>query len=305
MLFLSPAQIDEILEIISQFHTVFVAGNVGVDILSKQDKLALQNAGVNTAQFTTSKIEEAFRFGILSTALTNDTVKNMDYKAFKAFVKSGKFVPLNAAEKAALDVVKRQAYGDIKGLGNRIVQQVNNTIIQVSKQQEKKMRKQIQQVAHQAIKDRISLQQFSSELGHATKDWSRDFDRIADYIMHSAYQHGRAEYLIDKYGDKVEIYFTVYNGACKHCIETYLTDGLGSEPRIFLLTDVLANGSNIGRKSDQWLPSVDPLHPWCRCTLTQKPANSKWDENLQQFVLVRNTHGVNRKSKIKVTITGV
>ena len=301
-MFLTPAQISEILQIIAQFHLIFIAGNVGNGVLSDEDKIALQNAGIDVSNLPIGKVEEAFRFGILSTALKNDAVKQMDYAAFKAFLKSGKFLPLTPAEEFALNVVKRQAYGDIKGLGNRIVQRTNSTIIQVSKQQERKVKKQISKIAENVIKNRLSLQQFSSELGHATKDWARDFDRIADYIMHSAYQHGRAEQLLGKYGDEVEIYFSVYQGACKHCIETYLTDGLGSEPIVFKLVDVLANGSNIGRKSKDWLPSVDPLHPWCRCTLTIKPKNSIWSDKLQQYILVRNTQGVNRKSKITVTI---
>jgi hypothetical protein len=32
------------------------------------------------------------------------------------------------------------------------------------------------------------------------------------------------------------------------------------------------------------LPTVDPIHPYCRCTLNVKKPGYEWDENLRAFV---------------------
>lgn len=304
MLFLNPKQIQEIFDIIENYHSIFIYTNVGSDFLSTEDRLKLLSFGVDINNFNPQDIiTHAFKFGMLSQALEKKVVKNFNYNQFLDFVQSGKFLPLTKSEELALQAVKQQCYGDIRGLQNKIKQTVNQTIITTSQKQKAKVKKQINQLAQTAISERQSIVKFSSELGHLTKDWARDFDRIADYIMHSAYQHGRAEQLLKTYGDDVEVYFTVYEKACKHCVRIYLTDDIGSEPKVFKLIDVMANGNNIGVKSIDWLASINPIHPWCRCTLTLKPKNSIWDANKNQFVITRNTHGVRRKSKVKVEVS--
>ena len=105
----------------------------------------------------------------------------------------------------------------------------------------------------------------ASEIGHATGDWERDFLRIAYYVLHNAYNYGRARTIFRDYGEDAEVYFNVLKGACKHCMELYLTDpdDIESPPKIFKLKDVLANGNNIGRKVADWLPTISPIHPYC------------------------------------------
>jgi hypothetical protein len=292
------------MEVIEFYHVLFIGKNVGTSVLSQADINILKKFGINPTSLIGLKFEQAFRFGVLSSALKNSTrLKNLSYDDFKRFLKSGGALPLTAQEKYALQSLKQQAYGDIKGLGNRVQQQFNQMIITVSQKQRGKMQKLIESAAKETLMNRGSVGQLSSLLGHKTKDWARDFDRIADYIMHSAYQHGISTKLLEDYGDDVEVYYDVYEGACEHCIRTYLTNGLGSEPKVFKLKDILRNGNNIGRKAKNYLPSVDPLHPWCRCTINRKPPDSVWDMVKQAFVLVRNTYGVKRKSKIKITIS--
>lgn len=301
---LSSSQIKSIFGIIDKFHTVFISTHVGVDYLTDEQKFTLKKAGIDLSTFTKAElIDNAFKFGMLSNMLqaTGNNSK-LSYKKFLTFLEKNN-LPLTADEKFALDAVKQQCYGDITGLGNKVRQDVNNIIIKHSNAQKFKMEASINKLAQTAISERQTLNKLSSELGHLTKDWSRDFDRISDYIMHSAYQHGRAQNLFKNYGDDVEVYFTVYPKACKHCIRIYLTGDIGSEPIVFKLKDVLGNGNNIGVKSIDWKASVNPIHPWCRCTLTVKPPNSVWDSATQRFILIRNTHGVKRKSKVKVSVS--
>jgi hypothetical protein len=296
-------QIKELSSVIDFFHTLFIGENVGMDSLSKSDLSVLKEAGISAKFIENTPAEQAYKFGILAAALKDKRVKDMTYDGFRKFINSGNFIPLTEAEKEAMKFVKQQMYNDIRGLGNRISSDFTRDLIESNKKQRLRTASIIRNETALAIRDRKTVNELASKLGHRTGDWSRDFDRISDYVMHSAYQHGVSSQLLNQYGEDVYVFFNVYESACQYCVATYLTDGAGSEPKTFKLVDVIENGSNIGRKAADYEPSVDPLHPFCRCSMNHYPENGVWDASKKQFVIKRNTYGVKRKSTIKVTIS--
>lgn len=296
-------QISELGSVIDFYHTFFIGQTVGKDILSKADIKLLNKFGVEVDTMSKGFVEQAYKYGILKTALRDKRTKNLTYEQFKKFIATNNLAPLNNSELESIKFVKQQLYNDIKGLGNRISRDFTQVIIEASKTRRAKNARIIRVETKKAIQMRKSVNELSSVLAKRTGDWSRDFDRIADYVLHSAYQQGAANQLIKDFGVDTKIFYMVKANACKHCIRVYLTDGEGSEPRQFKLIDVMNNGSNIGVKADDYLPSIDPLHPWCHCILAKMPDNGIWDKTKKQFIISRNTYGVNRKSKIKITIS--
>lgn len=289
--------------VVDFYHSLFIGQNVGKNTLSKNDIYTLKSRGIDVSKLPEKTITEyAYQFGIISEALGDKRSKAMNFDELKNFIASKNYIPLTTAEKEALEYVKHQMYSDIKGLGNRVNKDFSQTAIEIDQKQRLAYEKTIKNEVTKAIAERQSINELASELGHKTKDWSRDFDRIADYTMHNAYQHGIASQMLKTHGEDCDVFYSVYAQACKHCVRIYLTDGVGSEPKHFKLKDILANGSNIGRKVDDWLPSVSPLHPWCRCTMNIIPENGIWDKDKKRFIIQRNAYGVDRKSKIKVII---
>lgn len=111
-----------------------------------------------------------------------------------------------------------------------------------------------------------------------------------------------------KYGSDAEVYFDVYEGACKRCKELLLKDpeDANSEPIVFKLKDVIANGNNIGRKSADWKATISPIHPYCRCTLNYKKPGFAWNEDMRAFTtpvkkVPKNPKLKNIKLNIKVS----
>lgn len=303
MLF-SPKQLQELLQIIKDFHIIFIAKHVGTDFLSKEEKSIIKNSGIDMKEFTKmGKIEEAFHFGILADALSSNGAKSLSYDQFKKYLSSAKFIPLTKIEKSALENVKLQSYNDIKGLGNKISSDFTRIVIEGDKKKREKYEKIIKRESEEAILDRKTITEFASELGHKTKDWSRDFDRIADYILHDSFDRGKAQSLLSSEGGEAKVYKEVYPGACSSCIKAYLTGGIGSTPKIFKLSELIANGSNIGRKQADWKPVLGSLHPWCRCEMMEFTDNSTWDVKKKEFKIVRNTYGIRRTSRPVITIT--
>lgn len=296
-------QIQELLQALERMHVVFIGDQLGSDLLTKEDKKSLAELGIDWKKFPkTGKLDEMFRLGMLAEALGQDHVRNLPYNKLKSHLSSGKFLPLTATEKLALDSVKFQAYNDIKGLGNKISRDFSQVFIEVDSKMRSAYENLIREESEKAVALRKTAKELSSILKNKTLDWARDFDRIADFIMHTALDSGISQQILRTHGADAEVYKDVYPGACKECIKAYLTGGIGSRPKIFKLKDILANVSNVGKKQADWLPVVGPHHPWCRCTIQYKFDDTVWDDENRDFKEVRNDYGIKRTSRPKIYV---
>lgn len=302
---LNPNQVAELVEIIQSQHLLFVVQHIGADVLSDADKANLKSFGIDIDQLQVQPLtfETAFKFGILSSALTKAAAQVMTYDTLKRKMLSNTFLPLSSNELRALQALKMQAYSEIRGLGNRISNDLNTIAIEVDRAQRLKYEKLIQDQAYETISNRDSIQKMISELGHKTNDWNRDFGRISDFILHNAFDEGRA-YGFARNGYQ-KVYKDVFPGGCNHCIRLYTKDGfVGSEPIIYTLGELRANGTNIGRKTAEWKPVIGATHPWCRCTLNYVPDGYEWNPSTRDFDIPKKDEKspIERKSKVKVQV---
>ena len=110
------------------------------------------------------------------------------------------------------------------------------------------------------------------------------------------------EQWLEHYGANVQVYFTLNGGACKHCQQKHLANGIGTEPTLFLLLDIIEGHTRLGGNIEDLYPS-GALPICCNRTISVKPPDTIWSNDKQRHIVVRNTYGVNRKSKIQVIIT--
>lgn len=297
----SQKQIFKILEIIEKNQAVFIGSKLGLKYLSPYQKKLLKSYGVDVDKFKNvmSDIDRAFYFGMMAQQLGGLKSFKLSNSNFEKWFQDKLNQPSNVTRNQALDYLKKRAYTDLSGLGNRVTGNLSNRILTASVSKRKKLEKTIKKVAQQGVEKNMTTQQLASELRNATKEWARDFSRIADFIMQEAYGFGRAQQILEDYGDDVEVYKQTFPGVCKPCKKNYGTPG--QKPVIYKLSDLLANGNNIGRKEQ--LPVVGNAHPWARSILHVIPPDSEWDDQKKRFVPKRNTQGVKRSSKVKINIT--
>lgn len=304
-------QILQMLNLLDKSRLIFIAQQVGLNYLTPAEKFILTQAGVDLNKFTNNNgiIEHAFLFGILAEAIGDKRAKNMSYADFTKFLASGQFIPLTEAEEFALDQIKGRAYSDITNLGQRMKNTLSNAALKNNQSRAAAVAQVIRGKAIKAIELRKSSRQLAAELAEASQDWEVDWLRIAYYLMHEAYNTGRAQSILKTYGQNAEVYFDVYEGACKECRELYLEDpdDIHSKPKVFKLVDVIQNGSNINVKRQNWKPTISPTHPYCRCTINYKDPKYDWDETTRSFSkVVRNKplhkklQGVNIDIKVSV-----
>ena len=307
---LNPKQINELVESIRKLHWVFVAQNFGTNFVPKDVLKDLKKWGIKEV-VVKSYPEYAFHFGLLSIALKHKGAKKINFKQLKKFISSGEWLPLTKWERYGLSLIENRLVDNITGLGNKVSSDFKTILIEADLKQRKQFEKIIRGEAKDVFTSRGGVKKLVSQLGHKTKDWTRDFGRISDFILHEAYDNGRAYGILRHYNgdaDKALVYKNVYNQACSHCKRLYLEydrKAKDFKPKIFKLSELLTNGSNVGRKVNDWKPVIGATHPWCRCTLEYVQPNSNWDYKLKRFVTDEQElvtfQGLDLRKFIKVT----
>jgi len=297
-MWLEKQQIDDIVEVVENFNCLFIVNNIGTSPLSRNDKRILKRFGINFANLAKqTQLEHAYKFGMIASGLKYKRSSKFNYNSLRKYIADGKFAPLSDIEKVTLDVLKHQMYKDVTNLKNR---QINDLYqISITKHQDQKLKTIIKKEAINAVNNKLTVEEFSKILSKKSEDWNRDFGRIADYVMHSAFNHGKALEILNRVGKDAKIWYSVKDDACNHCKRVHLKkDG---EPKVFTVLDVMSNGSNIGVKPENYKPTLYSLHPFCRCESNEYIENTVWDSVKKMFILTRNNYGIKRKSKVKIS----
>jgi hypothetical protein len=273
MALLTDEQLHAIREIIRKHHQAFVVNVIGPQAIPPEILAELQKAGLVDVE--ASSIEDAYKFGQAVAAGTNPVVANMSLPEFRRWLRSNP-IPLTSQERRAVEIAEHRAAQYAVGLGNRIDTSVGEKIVQADRALAQKMRDQIKTSTAANIARRQTIKELVSDLKWETKDWVRDWDRIAITEKHTAMQQGVADQYANEFGPDVLVSKRPQPGACKHCLRLHL-DGDG-HPYIFRLSQLEENGSNFGRKAADWQPVVGAVHPNCLCQLVRIPAGWGFDE---------------------------
>jgi hypothetical protein len=283
-------QLQEIIRLIADYHAAFIHTQVGPGLITEAQVTDLINRGVLPADLATTfkpapgevahsharVISDAYNYGVMmgSTPEMRIAAPTLTYAAFRR----RKEPPLTPQERAAREWAQQSAASRITGLGNTIAEDFSTMAIEADAAQRKRYQQAIREEIDLNIAKRESWRKLGSEIGHKTGDWSRDFQRIAATEKQDAMQEGFVSSLIEREGDPKNIWVAKVPApdACPDCIRLHLE---GGKPRIFRLSTLINNGSNVGRKRQQWKAVVGPVHPWCGCDLVHVPAGWHFDDD--------------------------
>lgn len=303
MLHFTTKQVQELIDIIENTHWYFIATHINPDLVPNRIMKDLVKMGFKKSQILKYP-ELAMQFGMLSVFLKDKDNYKLTFEQLKKIVKAKKFVPLSNVEKFALHTIEERAMSDIKGLGNKISKATHTILIEADLRQRHRYEKIIKEAAVLAVKKREGIKFIAREIAEKTNDWARDLDRIGDYILHEAYDTGRALSIRKQKGGDAKVYKRVHPKACDSCKKIFLKDIKTGEPRIFEVDELLENGTNVGKKKEDWQATIGPIHPWCRCDIFYVPLGHVWSNKSQRFVPDESLRNKNIFSgKIKTTIT--
>jgi len=307
MLF-TAEQINEIVSIVDYHQSFLIMQVLGKDSLDDFDKYILKQNGIDV-----DKIQEgvptylqSLLWGKLSAMLQEKDARDIKYSDFIQYVKKGQYIPLSKREKAEYEVAKQKTYSHLKGLGIKIKGDISTILYNENDKYRVEREKIVKKEIEEGVLKRKSLKSIVSEIGHKTEVWNHDWARIIETECNDIFQKGRADTIKEKRGGDTLVFKDVYDGACRHCIRLYLENGIGSKPKIFKLSELEANGSNVGRKVNDWKPVIYSTHAFCRCTLREIPEGFEWNEEKGKFTLKeKNEKRVTRKNKIPIKIGNV
>ena len=275
---ITPQQISELLELIDVYVLRYAATTVTSEYLTEAEKALLAKYKVPYINRINSS-DDAFRYGMLSVALKGS--KHMTYDEVKKRLRNKKFLPMTLEQNVAMESVKLYNYNELKGLGNKMKKDANNIAIEVDKAMRNKYENVLRNEATMSMARKEGHKEMVSRFGHATGDWARDFDRMSDFIRHKAHSEGRVARQEQQQVLGKQAWVHVQNTACPSCRKLYLNpDG---SPKVVPLKELVANGSNVGRKQADWKMVIPPAHPWCYCEVHQKLDWEEWNPKTQMF----------------------
>lgn len=263
---------DEIKKILTNIDLAVVKMVVqvlGKDYLTTEDLALLKKKGVDLVKLIPKfpSHYQAFLFGRVSAAIGTKATSQMTYSEFAKFLsKMGLFEP-TAREMAFYKVAANKTYIHIKGFADRIKNDVRASISAeelsyLQAQEQAKADETLRKEFLEGVFEKRSVKKIASNLANQMNDWQRDWGRIVETESQDIYNLGRAEIMMEEDPDPL-VYFDVFPGACRHCIRLHLKGGVGSEPKVFHMSELMANGTNYGVKSKDWKATIHPVHPFC------------------------------------------
>ena len=278
---LTPQQIHTLSELLERQLLFFAGSTLGPQFLSDSNKVLLKDNGIDvTKMYTPSNdlVTNNYILGMLSSVLGDSRTKGLSYDELVKYITSGQHIPLNAREKATINSLKMQSLADIKSSSNKIFQEINRIVSNELSTARADQEQFIKDKVIEGVSKRQSFKTIARELNRLTGDWSRNFQKSVQYISHTALNEGRAAMLERRYGNnqQAKMFFHVQPDACVKCVAAYLTDGRGSEPVVFTVKQLQQNGNNIGRKTNEWLPTLSALHVNCYDKETEVLTDQGW-----------------------------
>jgi hypothetical protein len=289
---LTPGQFETVKQIVRDYHSAFAVGMFGPDAIPAEEVQRLIDAGILPQDLAlifqpapgelpppAERVTDlAYQYGaMLAKPAQKDAARKMTADQFVTHLERTR-PQLNAVERQAMAFARFNAGEHIRGMGDRFALEVGTLIRNADAEQRRRYLGTVQRELERNIDRRGTWRELASEIGHATKDWSRDMQRVAATEKQSAMQEGTAREMA-KGRDPAQIRVAKIPApdACSDCIRLHLTAGQGSAPRIFKLSELQSNGTNVGRKRANWKAGVGPVHPWCGCELQEVPPGFAFD----------------------------
>jgi len=290
----TPTDFEKIRSIIRDFHLAFVIGVVHPEAAAPRIVQGLIDKGIlpSDLAFTfqppsprvlppqrLSLIDTSFEYGRSLLPLREHRRAPSDESLVQ--FEARRPVPLSIEERAARDWARMSAATHITGLGDRFSGDFTTRAVEEDRAQRKRYEKVVREAVSTSAKKRTSWRSIASEIGQKTGDWSRNLGRIAATESQGAMQAGIVEGLKKREQKKPEEIYVAKQpapDACDDCVRLHLVGATrGAPPRIFKLSDLEANGTNIGKTRPAWQAVVGATHPWCGCDLVHVPEGWMFD----------------------------
>lgn len=290
---LTPAQLEALKAIVRDHHAAFAVGVLGPDAIPGEDLQRLLRLGITPSDLSTifasgeagkagppalRLLDYAYQYGrATADPKGRRTHEDQTIDDFVAHLDRTR-ESLTEVDKQAMGAARYHAGQYVRGMGDRLALEIGALVLDADAEQRRRYMGTIQRELEDSIDRQGAWRELASDIGHATEDWSRDMQRLAATEQQFAMQEGLARGMAKGRNPKdIRVAKLPSPTACPDCIRLHLTAGPGSPPKVFRLSELTANGTNVGVKRTAWKPTVGPVHPWCACELVEVPEGWTFD----------------------------
>lgn len=245
--------------------------NVG-EITPEIQRLIERGIITHQAASLLDPIADAYVFGFMRRRLEQSgvDVKELSLDEFHGMLERDP-MPLSDAENAAIRFAKKWGGQYARTVAERASGRAVALLAEVDT--ESHLAEQggnfVGESTAEALKERWSPESLAARLRAESGDNVTDWDRVAATEIQNAVENGTADDIQSSFGGDPLVAKEVNPTACEYCKKVYLDER--GFPKIFKLSELRANGDNIGKKKENWLPVVGVVHPNCWCSLIYIP----------------------------------
>lgn len=219
-------------------------------------------------------ITTSYKYGRLG-ILEGKDLSNMSEEDVQKLLRK---IKLTRSQERSVDYAKVKAQQSI----DTLTQRITSNVITMAVQSDLSMWEAVKEVIPAALENNTPRYKVIQQLREKTGDMERDWHRVAHSEMWNAKLQGEAEAIVNnespmsRKGAETLVYKKPAHNACAKCKQLYLEKD-GITPRVFKISELLANGDNYGKKQADWLPTLGILHPNCMCPINVMPDNTEFD----------------------------
>lgn len=203
------------------------------------------------------------------------------------------------AEREAVASLRDRIHQHVRALGNKLDDAVGKILLEADDGIRRR------RMAGGRADERFDTPVVLARIRDAVNALRREWLRTAHTEVHNASEEAKA-IAMSAGGRDPMVFKRPHADACAHCRLLYLKPD-GVTPRVFRLSALLANGTNVGRRAGrptrsgrsrtEWKAVVGAVHPWCQCSLHVLGGGMKFDRD-GQLVYV----GVKKSMPIEVEL---
>lgn len=266
----SKSTIEKIRQIIDKHYSNLTLSLLGRDVFSQAELDALERQGVDVTS-KNSLLSLVYFHNFINNPVDDQAPKNIPQMEAQQSVSGIK------PEGQAPEYTVTNANDKTKQYIDKLKQDVTTRIESIIRENNDSYKMNaLQNVDRESFIDDMikesTLGNVRQKLKDTSKDATRDWTRVVLTEMSNAIGISSLDRIVnDNAGLEIEdIYvfrISVQDAkTCKYCRRFYNdTDG---SPKVYRLSTILSNGSNFGKKPDDWQPVAGATHPNERCSQT-------------------------------------
>ena len=284
---ITKEQIEKIAKIITRTFNKLTFILAGANALTKEQISELIGSG-NANEIPQDLFKDAFLIGKMRKRVE-------DYKTFRESLIGSYYTPFDEQSIKQINDSVGIYLGNVR---DRLQHKILAEVLEANKNHATKT------LGSPLNYEPVDVKKLIQEIRDTTQDQVYDWERTVVTELGNSHNVGSLHRILQDAHtdgeniDDILVYFTgsLDAATCQYCRKFFHS---GNSYKVYRLKDILANGTNIGKKPQDWLPTSTLVHPRCRHSMVQLPSGWTLDDNGIPKFVHPDHHELNNNMKKK------